>query len=205
MKKNILRSLFIVMGAITVVGAHAEELSGAASVNITSDTAAAAKDIAFDEARRQIISDALGQYANPEQLADIVSKAPVNDLTELIASSSVDGEQQSDTTYSATITMTINRDAARQWMNDNYIQNWLTDGRTGDVFVAHIVMSDKLARWIELNDIVRENDIDMNTQFINGNQITVEIPASQRAIFTIAVRDAGWRHADQDGVLHISK
>ncbi len=205
MKKNILRSLFIVMGAITVVGAHAAELSGAASVNITSDTAAAAKDIAFDEARRQIISDALGQYANPEQLADIVSKAPVNDLTELIASSSVDGEQQSDTTYSATITMTINRDAARQWMNDNYIQNWLTDGRTGDVFVAHIVMSDKLARWIELNDIVRENDIDMNTQFINGNQITVEIPAAQRAIFTIAVRDAGWRHADQDGVLHISK
>lgn len=205
MKKNILRSLFIVMGAITVVGAHAAELSGAASVNITSDTAAAAKDIAFDEARRQIISDALGQYANPEQLADIVSKAPVNDLTELIASSSVDGEQQSDTTYSATITMTINRDAARQWMNDNYIQNWLTDGRTGDVFVAHIVMSDKLVRWIELNDIVRENDIDMNTQFINGNQITVEIPASQRAIFTIAVRDAGWRHADQDGVLHISK
>lgn len=205
MKKNILRSLFIVMGAITVVGAHAAELSGAASVNITSDTAAAAKDIAFDEARRQIISDALGQYANPEQLADIVSKAPVNDLTELIASSSVDGEQQSDTTYSATITMTINRDAARQWMNDNYIQNWLTDGRTGDVFVAHIVMSDKLARWIELNDIVRENDIDMNTQFINGNQITVEIPVSQRAIFTIAVRDAGWRHADQDGVLHISK
>lgn len=205
MKKNILRSLFIVMGAITVVGAHAAELSGAASVNITSDTAAAAKDIAFDEARRQIISDALGQYANQEQLADIVSKSPVNDLTELIASSSVDGEQQSDTTYSATITMTINRDAARQWMNDNYIQNWLTDGRTGDVFVAHIVMSDKLARWIELNDIVRENDIDMNTQFINGNQITVEIPASQRAIFTIAVRDAGWRHADQDGVLHISK
>lgn len=205
MKKNILRSLFIVMGAITVVGAHAAELSGAASVNITSDTAAAAKDIAFDEARRQIISDALGQYANQEQLADIVSKAPVNDLTELIASSSVDGEQQSDTTYSATITMTINRDAARQWMNDNYIQNWLTDGRTGDVFVAHIVMSDKLARWIELNDIVRENDIDMNTQFINGNQITVEIPAAQRAIFTIAVRDAGWRHADQDGVLHISK
>lgn len=204
--RNINRFLIAVLfGVMCVSGTIAAELSGVADVNITSDTAAAAKDIAFDEARRQIISDVLGQYANAEQLVDIVRHASKGDLTNLIAATSVDGEQQSDTTYSATITMIIDRDAARQWMNDNYIQNWLTDGSSGDVFVAQVVMTDKLARWIELNDIVRSEGIKMDAKFINGNQITVEIPASQRAVFTIAVGESGWRHADQNGILHISK
>lgn len=191
--------------AIAPFGAIAADLVGVASVNVTSDTAAAAKDMAFDEARRQIINDVLGQYSIPDLLADAVQNASSADLTNLIAASSISGEQQSETTYSADITMTIDRDAARAWMTENNVQNWLTDGKSGDRFVVQIVMSDKLAGWIELNNIVRAEGIEMDTKYINGNQVTVEIPVASRGAFTIAIGEAGWRYADQNGVLHILK
>lgn len=191
--------------AIAPFGAIAADLVGVASVNVTSDTAAAAKDMAFDEARRQIINDVLGQYSIPDLLADAVQNASSADLTNLIAASSISGEQQSETTYSADITMTIDRDAARAWMTENNVQNWLTDGKSGDRFVVQIVMSDKLAGWIELNNIVRAEGIEMDTKYINGNQVTVEIPVASRGAFTIAIGEAGWRYADQNRVLHILK
>ena len=190
---------------IAPVGAVGADLSGVASVNVTSETAAMAKNMAMDEARRQIIVDVLGPYSIPDQLASALDNATSGTLAGLVASSSISGEKQSDTTYSADITMTIDADAARAWMTENNVQNWLSDGKTGDVFVAQVVMSDKLARWIELNQIVRENGIDMMTKYINGNQITVEIPSSARAEFTALVSAAGWRYADQNGVLHIIK
>ena len=186
-------------------GAIGSDLTATASVNITSETAAMAKDMAFNDARRQIIADVLGQYSIPDQLAGALQTAKNSELTNLIASSSISGEKQSDTTYSADITMTVDGAAARAWMTENNVQNWLGDGKSGDVFVTQVVMSDKLARWIELNQIVRDNDIDMTVKYINGNQITVEIPSGSRAKFTASVRAMGWRYADQNGVLHIIK
>lgn len=197
--------LFACCAVVFCAAAHASDLSGVASVNVTSDTAAAAKDMAFDEARRQIITDVLGQYSIPDQLNDVVKNAKSADLMNLIAASSIDGEQQSDTTYSANISMTIDRDAARAWMTENNIQNWLTDGNAGDRFVVQIVMTDKLAGWMELRRIARDEGIDLSTKYINGNQITVEVPVASRSAFTIAIREAGWRYADQNGVLHIIK
>lgn len=197
--------LFACCAVVFCAAAHASDLSGVASVNVTSDTAAAAKDMAFDEARRQIITDVLGQYSIPDQLNDVVKNAKSADLMNLIAASSIDGEQQSDTTYSANISMTIDRDAARAWMTENNIQNWLTDGNSGDRFVVQIVMTDKLAGWMELRRIARDEGIDLSTKYINGNQITAEVPVASRSAFTIAIREAGWRYADQNGVLHIIK
>lgn len=197
--------LFACCAVVFCAAAHASDLSGAASVNVTSDTAAAAKDMAFDEARRQIITDVLGQYSIPDQLNDVVKNAKSADLMNLIAASSIDGEQQSDTTYSANISMTIDRDVARTWMTENNIQNWLTDGNAGDRFVVQIVMTDKLAGWMELRRIARDEGIDLSTKYINGNQITAEVPVASRSAFTIAIREAGWRYADQNGVLHIIK
>lgn len=197
--------LFACCAVVFCAAAHASDLSGVASVNVTSDTAAAAKDMAFDEARRQIITDVLGQYSIPDQLNDVVKNAKSADLMNLIAASSIDGEQQSDTTYSANISMTIDREAARTWMTENNIQNWLTDGNAGDRFVVQIVMTDKLAGWMELRRIARDEGIDLSTKYINGNQITAEVPVASRSAFTIAIREAGWRYADQNGVLHIIK
>lgn len=202
MKKVLFGFLF----AGSLVGAlSAADLSGTAAVNVTSDTAAIAKDMAFDEARRQIITESLSQYSNQEQLKDAIKNAPGADLTNLIASSSIEGEKQSDTTYSANITMTVDRNAAKQWMTDNNIQNWLTDNNSGDVFVLQAVMSDKVANWMELKQIARAEGLDLATKYINGNQVTVELPLNSRAAFTIAIRERGWRYYDQDGILRIWK
>lgn len=201
--KNILMAVCCVAA---VSGAHAAvDLSGTASVNVTSNTAANAKNMAFDEARRQIITDTLRQYAIPDQLSVAVANASVGDLTNLVASSSIDGEKLSDTTYSANITMTLDRGAAGRWLADNNVQNWLPDGTTGDTFVVVVNATDPMAGWMELNGIARAEDIDLATKFMMGNQITVELPTASRAAFTIAIRESGWRYSDQDGVLRIWK
>lgn len=202
MKKILLVFLFVG----TFIGAvSAADLSGTASVNVTSDTAATAKEMAFDEARRQIITESLSQYSNQEQLKDAIRQASSADLMNLVAASSIEGEKQSDTTYSANITMTVDRNAAKQWLTDNNIQNWLTDNNTGDVFVLQAVMSDKVANWMELKQIARSEGVDLATKYINGNQVTVELPVNSRTAFTIAIRERGWRYYDQDGILRIWK
>ena len=116
-----------------------------------------------------------------------------------------DGEKQSDTTYSANITMDIDRAVAKQWLTNNNVQNWLPDDVSGDVFVVQVVMSDKVANWVELKQIARSEGIDLATKYINGNQVTVEVPVSNRSNFTIAIGENGWRYYDQDGVLRIWK
>ena len=85
--------------ALSGVSAHATELSGTASVSITSDTSASAKNIAMDEARRRIIVDSLSHYSVPDQLRAAVKDAKSSELTNLIAASEISGERQSDTTY----------------------------------------------------------------------------------------------------------
>lgn len=201
-----LRNILIaVCCCASCLSANAAKLAGTASVNVTSDTSATAKNMAMDEARRQIISDTLSQYANREQLTAVLQKASGEDLMNLIASSGIDGEKLSDTTYSANITMTLDGAAAKQWMDDNDIQNWLSDGQSGDKFVAIITLGDKMANWMELRRIARDEKIDMATKYIQGNQIVVELPSASRSAFTIAVREAGWRYNDQDGALRLWK
>ncbi len=206
MNMKLFKNIFVALFGISLVaGAYAADLSGVASVSVTSDTAAAAKEMAFDEARRQIILDVLGQYSIPDQLEEVLKNAKSAELMNLIATSSIDSEQQSNTTYSANIHMTIDRDAARNWLTEKEVQNWLTDGKSGDMFIVQAVMTDKLAGWIELNQIARDEGIELATRYINGNQVTIELPVSARNSFTIAIRENGWRYADQNGVLHIIK
>jgi len=197
---------FIAFCAMAVISAaDGAQLSGTAAVNVTSDTATVAKNMAMDEARRQIITDALGQYANREQLRDAISSASASELTGLIASSGIDGEKLSDTTYSANITMTLDRDAARKWLTERDVQNWLPMETGGDTFVVLATLTDKMSGWMDLNRIARAQQVNIDTKQISGSQVMFELPAAARASFTIALRDSGWRYSASDGVLRISK
>ena len=187
------------------VAASAVELQGTAAVNVTSDTAAAAKNMAFDEARRQIIVDSLRQYADVNALKVAVKNAKGADLMNLIAASSIDGEQQSDTTYSANITMTVDAGQARNWLAEHNVQNWIPDADSQDMFVVRVNMSDGLANWMDLNRIARAEQIDLGTKYISAGSAILEVPVSMRGRFTIALREGGWRYADQDGALRIWK
>ncbi len=201
---NISKCIFSAIIAAFIAGAaHCVELTGTASVNITSDTAAAAKNMAFDEARRQIIIDAVGQYANPEQLRGAVSDAA--DLVALIASSGIDGEKLSDTTYSANIKMTLDNAAIRKWLLEKNVQNWLPDENGGAVFTILATLSDPVADWAELNRIARAERADLSTKYMIGNQVMVELPSANRGAFTIALRESGWHYSNNDGVLRVWK
>lgn len=199
------RFIFVALFALYVGVAGAVDLRGVANVNITSDTAANAKNIAFDEARRQIVMDALRQYADLNALRSAVKNAKSSELMNLVQQSSIDGEKTSDTTYSASISMTLNLDAARNWLATNEVQNWLPDGTKRDAFTVVVKLSNPLLDWGQLNQIARTEHIDMTTKSITGNLVRVEMPVSVRGKWTIAVREAGWRYANKDGVLNIWK
>ena len=181
------------------------ELRGTTSVNVTSDTSVNAKNIAFDDATRQIVVDSLRQYVDVDALKTAVQNTKKSELSNLISSSSIDGEQTSGTTYSANITMTIDTDAVRVWLDEKEVQHWLPNSSEQNVFSVVVTLSNKLADWGQLNQIANSEKIDLSTQNILGNTVTLRLPSSVRGTFTIAVRGLGWKYTDKDGVLHIWK
>lgn len=197
--------LFALCGLVCFCAAGAADLVATVPVRMTSDTAATAKTMAINDARRQILIDKLGQYSMRDQLVSAVRDAKSVDLTNLISETSIDGEQISDTTYSANITMTIDKSAARKWMNENSIQNWLSDGSSTDNFTLQITLSDPIADWINLKSIARAENVDLITKHISGNKVIVELPASSRSAFTIALRGAGWKTTADDGFMRVWK
>lgn len=196
----------MMLGIVSPASLCAVELTGVAAVNITSDTAANAKTMALDEARRQIISDVLAPYSAVEQLRSVVANAPADELTGLIQSSGIDGERLSDTTYSANIKMTIDAAVARRWLTENNIQNWLADGDGADMAIMIITVGDDgIADWSDINRIARNEQVSMTIRHIIGDQVTVAIPASRRGRLTIALREGGWQYANRDGALRVWK
>jgi hypothetical protein len=202
MLKRIFVSILLLF--VTLI-ANASELKSDVFVNITSDTAANAKNIAFDEARRQIIAESLRQYVDVDSLSELLKNTKSDVLMNMISSSSIDGEQTSDTTYSANISMSLDVEAVRKWLNDGGVQNWLPDMQNQNMSVVVVDLPSRLASWVELNKIASEKNIQLNTKNISGNILRLEIPSSVRGTFTIAVREHGWKYADQNGELHIWK
>lgn len=202
MLKRIFVSILLLF--VTLI-ANASELKSDVFVNITSDTAANAKNIAFDEARRQIIAESLRQYVDVDSLSELLKNTKSDVLMNMISSSSIDGEQTSDTTYSANISMSLDVEAVRKWLNDGGVQNWLPDMQNQNMSVVVVDLPSRLASWVELNKIASEKNIQLNTKNISGNILRLEIPSSVRGTFTIAVRENGWKYADKNGELHIWK
>lgn len=201
------RLIFAGLIALTTLPSFASDLlHGEATVNITSDTAVNAKNIAFDEARRQVLSDALRQYADEDMLAEAIKDISFADLANMVTASSIGDEQSSDTTYSARISISFDDGAVRTWLNNTQVQNWLPDTSAQDSVAVIVKMSaNRLPQWIELTDIARTEKIDIQPQKISGNIINLIIPVDKRGAFTIALRERGWRYADTDGALHIWK
>ncbi len=200
-----MKRIFYILSLFAMSAASAADLRGNVSLNITSDTAAAAKNIAMVEARRQIVSDVLAQYSDQALLMDALGATSDEVLNSLIASTSIAGEQVSTTTYSANISMEIDAGAARSWLMENGIQNWLPNADGENRLVVLAEMSSPLVQWAELNDISRREKIDINVKNINGNQLMIDLPVTLRGAFTIALRENGWRYSNMDGALRVWK
>ena len=197
--------MVVVLCGVPVLS-FAAGLTGTAHVNITSETAATAKKMAFDEARRQIIVDVLSPYSDSSALRSAVANEKNAVLTNLIESSGISGEKLSDTTYSANIRMTVNRVAAKNWLTEMDVQNWLrTEEDDGDKFVIVATLRDKFSDWGQIRRVASGVGVDLETESINGKQIVFRANAGKRGALTVALRENGWRYQDRDGLLHIFK
>ena len=197
--------LFAFCGAFIACAATAADLVGTASVRMTSDTSSTAKTMAINDARRQILIDKLRPYASSDQLSSAIRNAKSADLANLISETSIDGEQISDTTYSANITMTVDRNAARKWMAENNVYNWLSDGSVVSAFTMHVTLSNPISDWAQLQSIARSERVDFSTKQIVGNIATIDVPTSARSSVTIALRNAGWKTAADEGFMRVWK
>ena len=203
-----MKKLFVVLVSLFCV-VHASfglELSATVPVNQTSDTAANAKINATNLARRQILYNVLSQYAQKEELNGLIYNTSSDELMNLISSTSVANEQISSDTYSANITMVIDNYAAKRWLDDKGIQNWVPlNNASAEKFTAFIVVQNGLVDWAELKRIARDGNVEIETQSMVGNQIVVKMPLDYRTRFTAAIRGAGWKYADNGGVLQVWK
>ncbi len=205
MQKKILKLFFIFSFSFFISAASAADLTGSAAVNVTSDTAATAKTMAFVEARRQIVTETLSPYANSADFRDLMKNTNDATLANLVSATTIDGERLSATTYSANIKMTIDAVAAKKWMADNDVENWLGESVSVDRSVVVIDLAGGLRDLVELNRALRNENIKPEIKRISGLTLTIGIPASSRAAFINAVRGAGWRVSDTDGFLRVSK
>ena len=190
---------------VAVGAALAVELTGSTYVNMTSDTAAQAKNKAFNSAQRDVITRVLRQYANSAQLEEAIKNSSNDELMNIISSSSLDGEKISDTTYSANISFVIDGDAARSWMEKYSVQNWLPTSNAVAVPENSVVVTASLlqpmADWIDLNSISRDKNVDLATTKVVGNNISFKVADKDMAKFSAGLRAGGW-HVQQsaDGV-----
>ena len=201
--KNLCVLTFLLVGV--VCDAFGAGLSGSISVNQTSDTAAKAKINALNSARRQILTNVLSQYADKSSLNELMQQTSNDDLMNLILSSSVSNEQMSANGYSAKITMNIDNDAVKKWLNANEVQNWVPLMESDEKFSVLITVPNGLQDWAELKRIVRSDNIEIETQILQGNQVVAKMPLSYRTKFTAAVRGNGWKYSDKEGTLQIWK
>lgn len=203
--KYSLKALVLVGLFVMPICSFAATLSGSMFVHQSSDTAAKAKIKAMNIANRQILLNVLSRYANDTALSDLIQNTSDNDLLNFISSSSVSNEQISPTEYSAKITVNLDNDAVKNWLNQNNVQNWIPAMESADRFTVSMVVPNGIADWAELKRIARENNFEIETQSITGNNIIAKIPLNLRTKFTAAVREAGWRYADNGGILQIWK
>ena len=205
--QNIKRALFICIMAVAAHAAHAvvPNFTGTTDVTEVSETAADAKARALATARRQIIRDTISPYADAAAFTDLLNNTDGKDLIGLILASRIDGERQSATTYTATVSMTVDGGAVRRWLDDAAVRNWLPDTATGGRALVVVTLRNRLADWVELNAVARGENVDMDTRNISGNQVTLEIPERMRSMFTAALSAAGWHYAADDAALRIWK
>ena len=206
--------LYAILFCLAALSAPAFELTGTISVDETSDTAASAKNKAFNSAQRAVIARELRSYANPEQLDAAIKNSSDEDLMNIISSSSLDSEKISDTSYSANISFVIDGDAARRWLDNNSVQHWLPASGTAPVVATtgdanSVVISANLFRpmadWMSLNSVARAAKVDLIPQLLVGNNVTFTVSDKNVSKFTSSLRANGWQVQSENNGFKIWK
>ena len=206
-----IKFLFAFCCAFAVYAAGAVEITGVIPVNVTADTAAAAKARAFNSAQRDVIATELRPYANVEQLNAAIKRSSDDELSDIISSSAVTGERVSDTTYTANISFVIDGDAAKSWMEKYSVENSLPSSNAAAVVapenyvVAVATLYNPIYDWAALNAAARAVDIDIATKNIIGSRVSFVVPDVDASKLTRTLRENGWRVSNSAGGIVISR
>jgi hypothetical protein len=101
--------------------------------------------------------------------------------------------------------MNIDNDAVKRWLTLNDVKNWVPIAETAETFSMFIVLPNGISDWGELKRITKNDNVDIDTVAIIGNQIFAKLPLTYRTKFTAGIREMGWRYADNSGVLQVWK
>jgi len=187
--------------------AHAApNLTATVHVEQTGANAAAARNAAHTEARRNAFVRVFARYAHPETIYLLSHELRDADIVNIVQSMSIADERQSATIYTANITITFYRGAAEQLFMNQQINHTMARhdavrARTTVVFEVN----GGLRAWAELmrslNEAGTASDLDIRINSIWGTQMTGDIRPNRRNQFIMAMREAGWTVWDDRGTL----
>ncbi len=181
-------------------------VNGVVTVNMTGNTAAAAKAAALDEAREKIVFNVLSKYTDELILQEFMVKVPKSDLANLVVSTGITGEKFSDTAYSANIDMGVDLAAAKKLLDDNSINNWLLYSQREDAQKTLVFVTiDGLSDWINFNKIARNTGFEFDLSRIYDGRATVSVMSDSAPLFVSAFKTYGWRGGQSNGVYHMWK
>jgi hypothetical protein len=205
MKKLIF--LLLIASRLAPQAFAAPNLSAEMNMDVRAATASAAKKDATESAVRIGAIQILSRYSDRAVVENLIMGADESVLQNLVAATSIEGERQSKTAYSARFSITLDRQAVEKWYESNNVPNFLAAAdESRDRSIISIDIGG-LADLAELKRIVREDATDYGfvLRSIFRNSATAYVLANKRRRLQNLLASNGWRVWSQDGIVRISK
>lgn len=205
--KKIFATIFAISFAF---GANAADLSATRVFQSTADNSVAAKARATADARRVLVVEILRKNsdASAEEIDVALEEFADSDATALVKSMNIENEKRSATSYSATFTINLDKQALSEWLQTNDLAE---SGRISAIpgwTNVSFSFSDSLKQWRWMNVKLRENGVQnrlgLQVVKINDGQVFAKIPQENYRNFTTALRNTGANVFSQGGTLRVS-
>ncbi|MCL2629450.1 MAG: hypothetical protein FWD33_02045 [Alphaproteobacteria bacterium] len=197
--------------AATPLLASQASLSASRTVDVTAENAVAAKNRATIEARRSLSAEIIRRHAteSPDTVDAALEGFTDADAQVLVKSTSIENERFSATSYNATITINLDRQALARWFARNGLEYAsLSDDTAAGWTAVYFNLPEGLNQWKWLNVKLREagvqNRAGMQIFRISGNQIFGKVPDTTARNFAANLRKTGAIVYNIGGALRVS-
>ncbi|MFA7188289.1 MAG: hypothetical protein WC137_02345 [Alphaproteobacteria bacterium] len=159
-------------------------------VEKTAETAAAAKTVAINEARRSAFSDILSNQVSDVQAKNLAEQITDDELVSMIDSVSIENEKSDSTSYSADIIVDFDKKALNKWL-ENHELGTIIDAPAITGRTPIFLELNSMYEFAQVMRVSRETGADLKIINISGNKISANIRENSYESFVSLVRDAG--------------
>ncbi|MCL1892487.1 MAG: hypothetical protein FWF97_04350 [Alphaproteobacteria bacterium] len=192
----ILYSLFFILYAGTAFSVVVEK---------TAETAAIAKNLALQEARRIELAAVLARQVGASDARRLATEISASDLANLVDSTVIEDEKSSGVAYSANVTTEFDKAALNEWLGNRGIQSAaepaVAAGRAQVMFSA----AGGLNGWAAIMRASRAAGADLKITGIRGGEVSATVRDSARYAFVSEMRAAGVSVSGEYGALTINQ